>query len=85
MSGMAEMGVVVCDVCGKFNRATVRYRVATGGSEESFDLCEEHAAPIEAVLATKRPGPRPVPAVSAPITIDELGARKRAKAEKKEP
>ena len=50
---MAEVTIVVCDVCGTMDRPTARYRIAKGAASAVFDLCAEHAAPVEAVLATK--------------------------------
>lgn len=50
---MAEMTIVVCDMCGKLDRHTRRYQIAKGDQSSVFDLCAEHAAPVEAVLASK--------------------------------
>ena len=50
---MAEVTIVVCDRCGQLDRSTSRYRIAKGAHSAFFDLCAEHAEPVEAVLATK--------------------------------
>ncbi|MBZ2197915.1 hypothetical protein [Occultella gossypii] len=52
---MAEVSVVVCDMCGQLDRSTARYGITQGGSTVQFDLCEQHAAPLERVLDSKRP------------------------------
>ena len=60
---MAEVTIVVCDLCGAMDRRTRRYQIATGAQparydkSAQYDLCEEHAAPVEAIIATKQPLP----------------------------
>ena len=50
---MAEIQIVVCDVCGKTDRQTTRYRISKGTSSTHYDLCEEHARPVEMIISTK--------------------------------
>ena len=73
---MAEVTFVVCDMCGGMDRHTHRYWIGKGKDTTTFDLCEEHAAPVEAVLGTKGPVPPTPPPGSAAPAWDELAARK---------
>jgi hypothetical protein len=51
-----KLEIVVCDVDREVGLPTRRYTVACGdGRTVTADLCEEHAAPFEALL--EKPGP----------------------------
>ncbi|TDE95065.1 hypothetical protein EXU48_09880 [Occultella glacieicola] len=52
---MAEVSITVCDMCGQLGRSTARYGITQRRRTVQFDLCEQHAAPLERVLDSKRP------------------------------
>lgn len=44
--------VIVCDVCGDLNRETASYTIKRGVTvSKSVDLCQEHAEPLESLIA----------------------------------
>lgn len=45
-----KIEVTVCDKCKDATRATKHYTVACDGLEGETDRCEEHGAPLAAVL-----------------------------------
>ncbi|WP_159620396.1 hypothetical protein [Ruania rhizosphaerae] len=54
---MAQIKIVVCDECGAIDRPTIRYVLGKGMATRFFDLCVEHARPLERILELK-PGAR---------------------------
>lgn len=75
---MARVSVFVCDVCHDASRGAVTYRVATDDRSAKVDLCEEHGAPLAALLKShaRRPAPRPK-FEEAVATFEEIQAMKR--------
>lgn len=74
---MAELKIIVCDVCGDLGRATAQYHIGRAKAPTMFDLCEEHAAPVEAVLACKEaPGAKRRTFEATVTTLEDLAARK---------
>ncbi len=77
---MARMSVLVCDRCS--SQAGVKhFDIREGSRRGSIDLCEEHAAPLEAMLSdgeqiasrgTNRGRMRTV------MTMEEIEALKRS-------
>lgn len=65
-----EIQVKVCDVCREVGRSVKLYSVAAGGRHADVDLCDEHAAPLEALLQSApvkaAPAPRKKAAASSP-------------------
>ncbi|MET9861949.1 hypothetical protein ABZY93_22030 [Streptomyces smyrnaeus] len=45
-----KIEVTVCNVCRTVGRPAESYTIGRGGVVVEMDLCEEHAAPIEALL-----------------------------------
>jgi hypothetical protein len=49
---MAKIEVTVCDIDqAEVGKDTTQYVIIRGGEEKVLDLCKDHAAPIEALLA----------------------------------
>lgn len=53
-----KISLVVCNVCADKDRETSRYEVRSGGRRALLDLCEEHAAPLEALMPAGDTAPR---------------------------
>ena len=74
-----QVSLTVCNVCQDTQRPTQKYEVRSGGRKATPDLCEEHAAPLEALM----------PAASAPrkatpprrrqrvVSMEEIEASKK--------
>lgn len=77
---MAEIQIVVCDVCGQMDRRTTRYRISKGKSSTHYDLCEEHAQPVEDIIATKAARPARRVFEDNVATLDEIEKKKQARA-----
>lgn len=75
---MAKISVTVCDICEQVGAPTRRYRISKGaGSSRVFELCAEHAAPLQALLERDKGGSGSVRRfVDAVVTIDQLEALK---------
>lgn len=76
---MAKLSVTVCDICERIDAPVHRYRISKeNGSSRVFDLCDQHAAPLEALLDAKRDGGSgPVRRFDDTIvTIEQLEAMK---------
>lgn len=72
---MAEMRIVVCDVCGTMDRHTTRYQIAHGKDSTHYDLCTEHARPVEEIRSTKGAVPNPNPATVHLAPVADLEER----------
>lgn len=56
---MAKLSVTVCDICERIGVPAHRYRVSKeSGPSRVFELCDEHAAPLEALFATRKDSDR---------------------------
>lgn len=44
--------MLVCDICQDVTLPVVTYQVATAGRTVKVELCANHAAPLEEILAT---------------------------------
>lgn len=80
---MAKVTITVCDVCHDPERTTATYRMGQVGALRSVDLCNEHAKPIEDILAAKPAksrAPRRRTFDQAVTTIEEIEARKKKQA-----
>lgn len=65
-----------CDVCHATDRPVQRYLVGQRGRRTSFDLCAEHAAPLEALLALKQ---GVTPFAQRVTTLEDIERLKREK------
>ncbi|MGC9669469.1 hypothetical protein ACNTMW_23315 [Planosporangium sp. 12N6] len=55
-----KLSLTVCDVCQDTARGARTYRVQSGGRAATTDLCDEHNAPLEAILKTAAAPDEPV-------------------------
>lgn len=80
---MATISVTVCDECRDPGRSTRSYRITSEGRTITRDLCEEHAAPIEAMFTeipkpAKEPKRRGRPSTMRVTTMEEIEQIKAA-------
>lgn len=77
---MAKLSVTVCDICERMDAPVRRYRISKeAGPSRVFELCAEHAAPLEALLDAKRSGDTPARKSFSDtvVTIEQLEAMKK--------
>lgn len=72
-----RLTLTVCDECGDRERAVKRYRITRDGASRGFDLCEEHAKPLEALLKKSLARKRVRRTEDAVTTVEEIEKRKR--------
>lgn len=80
-----EISVTVCNVCMNPARPTKEYTVGQGRRVGKADLCEQHAAFLETILAPpKRPAQKAEPTQgrrrgTTVVDMDEVEAARRRK------
>lgn len=73
-----QVSITVCEIDQEVGRETKHYTIKSDGAVAEVDLCQEHAAPLEALL---QPKPR---RVDAPATMKRK-PRKAAATRKRTP
>ncbi len=69
--------LVVCAICRSPDRSVTTYRVSAEGRSREAELCDEHAAPLEALLAGDASWLSRQPAPAAPRAAVQKATRGR--------